>query len=1055
MVRTELRRYGAVVFIVCALWTSVNAQSDTLNFYPIRNASLQQFVIRKASTTKDGKLWLATDKGIVSFDGNDTRVFNHIDGDVNTLRGSSISRFFQDNKGNFFVVIVGTGVDYLDTRTGKASRVNIQIASKDSSRLPFPTPYSDIFIDKDQTIWAGLYNYGLVHYDLRTQKTVSFFLHPGFTSDRNSVYFIQPDLQNENALWLGTDDGIYSFNKKTQELTRRFRSEVTADSSALDIDLRKMQTEKDYIWFAVDRKGMGRYSIKEGTYEILPIENWQNNPIYINHIQRKSQNEFYIGHSNGLPGVFNSQTHKYSFASRTANDIPIKNVNLFLIDSAGNYWAAIWDQLYVAHSNKNKFETIQIVNTIYPGRIWSAFKNIIWDPAKKNYYAGYDNGDGIFVLDSLFKIKSKITEEILDAQYPTTRMLDIGLDNRQHLWLSNINLSTFDSRSGKMLLSEKVFPQLKFRDERFQNIVFRNNYIFLQPSLLPYHALYRINTSTYTMDSIPYPSEMIDNKSYDDKGKALDLVEIDKSSTYAYAGYHNTLFQYNLNSRQLKKVVTIPNITKPWQHFFNNPMYKLDDNDHLWVATNQVIYIYEPTQLRLIDSIRQEDDSYVLQLCNVEGAGMMCVLYSGGVKIYDYARHRQFHLDRRDGLVTNTLNTSIACVNRVLFVGSFDFLQYLGLDKILANSTSRKCYLSSISIFDQPLKTDTIPEFLRVLKLSHKQNFIKLSFSSAEFEIPENIEYRYRLSSINKNWVYTNYLNRTISYNNLSPGHYTFYTSIKNKDGSWTDNPAPLQLTIKPAWWQTTLFSVFLFLSLLLLAFAMIRWRIKTVRRQEQRRSLHEKELLELEAKALRAQMNPHFVFNCLNSIKSLIQEHQEEKAITYLTTFSKLIRTLFNNADKKEISLFDEIETCKLYLQLESMRFDAKFSYKVTIDETIDLKSVQIPALIIQPFIENAIWHGIVPKGNGGKVELAVRMIGNNVQISIEDDGIGREASTQNKSISTKAHQSKGINLTQSRLELDNLLRQRQARLETIDKKDENESTGTKVIITISEELS
>ena len=121
--------------------------------------------------------------------------------------------------------------------------------------------------------------------------------------------------------------------------------------------------------------------------------------------------------------------------------------------------------------------------------------------------------------------------------------------------------------------------------------------------------------------------------------------------------------------------------------------------------------------------------------------------------------------------------------------------------------------------------------------------------------------------------------------------------------------------------------------------------------------------MLELEAKALRAQMNPHFIFNCLNSIKSLIQQHEEEKSVTYLTTFSKLIRTLFNNADKKEISLYDEIETCKLYLQLEAMRFDTKFSYSVNVDENIDLKSIQVPALIIQPFIENAIWHGIVPR--------------------------------------------------------------------------------------------
>jgi len=222
----------------------------------------------------------------------------------------------------------------------------------------------------------------------------------------------------------------------------------------------------------------------------------------------------------------------------------------------------------------------------------------------------------------------------------------------------------------------------------------------------------------------------------------------------------------------------------------------------------------------------------------------------------------------------------------------------------------------------------------------------------------------------------------------------------------------------------------------------------------EKLRAKYEKELLGLEAKALRAQMNPHFIFNCLNSIKSLIQQHEEEKSVTYLTTFSKLIRTLFNNADRKEISLFDEIETCKLYLQLEAMRFNTKFFFSVNVDDNIDLKSTQVPALIIQPFIENAIWHGIVPN-DSGHISLNVLPNDGVIEVIIDDNGIGREASQKNKSAGSMAHQSKGVNLTQSRLELNNLLQQRQAKLEIIDKKDlSGIAIGTTVIIKIKEEL-
>src|SRR6266496_1243665 len=215
-----------------------------------------------------------------------------------------------------------------------------------------------------------------------------------------------------------------------------------------------------------------------------------------------------------------------------------------------------------------------------------------------------------------------------------------------------------------------------------------------------------------------------------------------------------------------------------------------------------------------------------------------------------------------------------------------------------------------------------------------------------------------------------------------------------------------------------------------------------------------EHQMLELEANALRAQMNPHFIFNCMNSIKSLIQQKEEDKAINYLTTFSKLIRTIFQNSDKREINLFEELETCKLYTQLESMRFGKKFNYHFNIDETIDLKSMQVPALIMQPFIENAIWHGIMPKEGGGTLTVVISKKEDAISCVIDDDGIGREMSKKNKlKGESSAHQSKGVHLTQSRLDLDNILNQRNGSVEIIDKKDaEGKPAGTKIVLTFIE---
>ncbi|HEY0750624.1 MAG TPA: 7TM diverse intracellular signaling domain-containing protein, partial [Chitinophagaceae bacterium] len=212
---------------------------------------------------------------------------------------------------------------------------------------------------------------------------------------------------------------------------------------------------------------------------------------------------------------------------------------------------------------------------------------------------------------------------------------------------------------------------------------------------------------------------------------------------------------------------------------------------------------------------------------------------------------------------------------------------------------------------------------------------------------------------------------------------------------------------------------------------------------KEKMEATYHKELFELEAKALRAQMNPHFIFNCMNSIKALIQNDEKQKSIDYLITFSKLIRTLFNNADKRQVNLYDELETCKLYTELEAMRLEGKLQYHFEIDETIDLKSVMVPALIIQPFIENAIWHGIVPKETG---MVSVRIQGNDDTIfcEIEDDGIGREIAMKNKPLSPGTHQSKGINLSQARLHYENILSENYASVKIIDKYTGNIPAGT-----------
>ena len=228
---------------------------------------------------------------------------------------------------------------------------------------------------------------------------------------------------------------------------------------------------------------------------------------------------------------------------------------------------------------------------------------------------------------------------------------------------------------------------------------------------------------------------------------------------------------------------------------------------------------------------------------------------------------------------------------------------------------------------------------------------------------------------------------------------------------------------------------------------------IRKIKKEENERADLKIKLLESEARALRAQMNPHFIFNCLNSIKSLINKNENDKAINYLNLFSRLILSLFHNSDKREVGLYEELETCKLYTQLEKMRFGDKVDFVFDIDGSIDLRSFKVPALIIQPFIENAIWHGLVPKESGGKILVSAKENKGIINCTIDDDGIGRKLSQQYKIHYDATYQSKGIGLTRSRLELDKILNDRDNLIDITDKTDINgQAAGTRIILTFNQ---
>ena len=213
-----------------------------------------------------------------------------------------------------------------------------------------------------------------------------------------------------------------------------------------------------------------------------------------------------------------------------------------------------------------------------------------------------------------------------------------------------------------------------------------------------------------------------------------------------------------------------------------------------------------------------------------------------------------------------------------------------------------------------------------------------------------------------------------------------------------------------------------------------------------------EQKLADTEMTALRAQMNPHFIFNCLNSIKLYTLDNDSDKASDYLTKFSRLIRLVLENSRSKLVSLQNELEALQLYIELEAMRFKQKVRFSIQVSPDLDQQYLRIPPLLLQPYVENAIWHGLMHKPEGGTVTVVVSQPQENLlHIEITDDGVGRERAAELKSKSAGKHKSFGMQVTADRIRMINQLYNIQTQAQVVDLVDSfGEVCGTRVILSI-----
>ncbi len=456
----------------------------------------------------------------------------------------------------------------------------------------------------------------------------------------------------------------------------------------------------------------------------------------------------------------------------------------------------------------------------------------------------------------------------------------------------------------------------------------------------------------------------------------------------------------------MKDSTVIDNITEANGLSSNSIKYILPHKNYLWVATAKGISIvyftsFSPLQYKII---------------NVAGGK-------------DFADITVNHLSYLGKDVLAATNNGIYRFNDSLIIAESNIVKPLPF------------YITAIRYNN--IDTTNISS----LSVPYNSARITINFNAISFANGDDIQYRYRIANIDTTWSYLK--NPELLLENLSPGAYKVQLQALIKYQDRYSEIRELNITVEKPWWQNNYVRLLTAFIILLCGYAFYQSRIKKINAAAKKELATKSKFLELEQTALRSQMNPHFIFNCLSSIQQLIVSGEGEKANEYLVKFSRLMRLTLELSASPYNSIADEINYLSEYISLEQLRFPNKFDFSISINNEMDKNSIAIPNMMIQPIVENAINHGIKNvKNRVGFISINLVLEYAVLICTIKDNGVGRN--TNKKMIDDyKAHKSFGMDIITKRLVTFNAEGEAAYKMEVIDLKDQhNEPSGTEVIL-------
>lgn len=488
-------------------------------------------------------------------------------------------------------------------------------------------------------------------------------------------------------------------------------------------------------------------------------------------------------------------------------------------------------------------------------------------------------------------------------------------------------------------------------------------------------------------------------QSFPSKGRCFKVM----NDNLIYIGCNDGLYKINPISNTQKKIKAINTAVSKIMVSKDSTLYFTTKGQGLYKLENDKAIPIPIPNASLVMTDLTEDTHGTIWIAGNNG-------------LIKYQKNKSSIYKKANGLVSNDI-THLSIYQNKLFVSSPDGLCQFPIETELENRTPPLLQLAQLKVneVDYPFNKPQI-------KLKYWEKNVTVTFDRLHFKAGNLESLVYQLVGQDTEFRKSN--TNTLRFENLVPNEYQLMVYAINSDGVKSEKPIVINFSIQPPFWKTAWFIILTIILLMVLILLIVKQAILSVQKREAEKTRINQLISESQLSALQAQMNPHFIFNAINGIQNYILNKKEEEAYSYLTKFSQLVRLVLNNSRNKELTLQDELDMLALYIELEQLRFDHAFDYQLSIAPTVDPYAIEIPSMLIQPYVENAIWHGLMNLKNerSGQLKLVISTENNLLKIVIEDNGVGRAKANEFKT--NAIHHPVGMQLTEERLNIINNVR-------------------------------